>query len=382
MYRFETLLRSFEPGRVELLLTTEGGFFDAADWLMSAPEFLEWLRFREESVHNWVGALFRAVKAADPAAEVACGPRTGAFAPLAGYNLARLRDVTDFLCPKLYFWARGFDGLKGTVARWARTLCEWNEGLAESRALAVVYRLFGFSIPGIDAPADLDQPLDARFFQTVVSGEIARSVIRAGGADRLHPWTGLHHGGIRISTVELEWMLGAIEQSPLTSLIYWHYETFSRTNGRCSSATSHHSGSLFTPVRYGSESRRSDALARPRPGGSAPTWFPVRVLVTSNPIGVEGKHLQLKESSTARVHGITVPDDLLASCATAAPSGMTPPVSGRGWRRTVTSSSARRWGRPWRWQPARKRCRAWQKWTRLRCLPGKASSPAAVAAGR
>jgi hypothetical protein len=58
----------------------------------------------------------------------------------------------------------------------------------------------------------------------VVPGEIARAVLRAGDPARLHPWMGLHHGGVRISTSELEWLLDAIDASPLTSLIYWHYE--------------------------------------------------------------------------------------------------------------------------------------------------------------
>jgi hypothetical protein len=202
----------------------EGGFFDAADLLMTDAEFYQWLSFRERTVREWVGALHQAVKSSSPEVAVACGPRTAAFAPLAGYNLRLLRNHTDFLCPKLYFWMHGFDGLKGTAHRWAATLMEWNPGLTERSALDCVYALFGFRIPGVRSFADLEQPLDREFFETVVPAEISRAVCRAGDAGCLQLWMGLHHGGVRISTEELGWLLDAVSGSALPGIIYWHYE--------------------------------------------------------------------------------------------------------------------------------------------------------------
>lgn len=222
--RFGAELRSVSPETAALTAAGEYGFFDASDAFMANPGLLEWLRFRERSIREWVSALHRAVKGADPAVEVACGPRTAAFGPLAGYSLRLLREVTDFQCPKLYFWMHGIDGMKGSIYRWAHTLRAWNPGLSEAHALAYTYRLFGFTLPGVASFADLDAPLDREFFRTVVPGEIAKAVLRAGDASVLHPWMGLHHGGVRISTSELEWLLEAIDASPLTSLIYWHYE--------------------------------------------------------------------------------------------------------------------------------------------------------------
>jgi hypothetical protein len=221
---FWSMLQGLTPAHTELLLAGERGFFDGADALLAGPEFLQWLGFRERSVRNWVGALHNAVKEMDPDVRVACGPRTAAFAPLAGYNLRLLGQVTDFLCPKLYFWMHGFDGLKGTVHRWARTLVEWNEGLSEESALRFVYSLFGFTLPGVTVLADLERPLTRDFFRTVVPGEIAKAAARAGDATRLQPWMGLHHGGVRISTAELEWLLHAVAESRLPGIIYWHYE--------------------------------------------------------------------------------------------------------------------------------------------------------------
>lgn len=222
--RFRTFLGSLSPERVELLRATRPGLFDAADLFSADPEMAAWLSFRQRSVREWVGVLYRTVKDLDESVLVACGPRTSAFAPLAGYNLRHLAEVTDFLCPKLYFWAQGHDGLKGTVYRWARTLMEWNKGLTETQALGVLYRLFGFTLPGVNGLADLEQPFTRDFFRTVVPSEINKAVFRAGDADRLLPWMGLHHGGTRISLEELEWLLEAVTDSPVSRLIYWHYE--------------------------------------------------------------------------------------------------------------------------------------------------------------
>ena len=58
----------------------------------------------------------------------------------------------DYILPKHYYWHRGFDGLYGTVARWVQTIGEWNPGLTEEDAFAVVQALFGIKLPaGADA---------------------------------------------------------------------------------------------------------------------------------------------------------------------------------------------------------------------------------------
>jgi hypothetical protein len=222
--RFRSFLGSLSPERVELLRATRSGLFDAADLFSADPEMASWLSFRQRSVREWVGVLHTTVKRIDPTVSVACGPRTAAFAPLAGYSLQQLGAVTDFLCPKLYFWMHGYDGLKGTVARWAATLMEWNEGLSEGQALGVVHRIFGFTLPGVSSLEDLERPFTQDFFRRVVPSEIVKAVFRAGDAGKLQPWVGLHHGGNRIGTQELEWLLEAVADSPLPGLIYWHYE--------------------------------------------------------------------------------------------------------------------------------------------------------------
>lgn len=222
--KFRNELRHLSPERVRLLLGGGTGFFDTVDWIMTRPAFLDWMRFREQSVGEWVGSLYATVKSVNSRVEVACGPRTAAFAPLAGYNFRLLRELTDFMCPKLYFWAHGIDGLKGTVYRWAKTLCYWNPHLAEPQAIECVNRMFGFTLPGVRVLADLERPLSREFYEVLVPGEISKIVLRAGTARVIRPWVGLHHGGVRLSADELDWTLAALDASPVTELIYWHYE--------------------------------------------------------------------------------------------------------------------------------------------------------------
>ena len=211
------------PEAMHAFIATQTGPLDALDLLLQEPALFDWLRFKTACIQDYVGAFYRCVKELDPGLELACGPRTSAFAPLTGYNFHRLGAVTDFIAPKLYFWQHGIDGLKGTVFRYAHTLMEWNEGVSEELALQFVYRLFGFTLPGVDSLAGLSQPLDRAFFQETVPGEIAKMIARTGSVERLKPWVGLHHGGVRISSDELALLLEAIVQSGLQSLIYWHY---------------------------------------------------------------------------------------------------------------------------------------------------------------
>ena len=135
--------------------------------------------------------------------------------------------MTDFIAPKLYFWQHGIDGLKGTVYRYAKTLMEWNDGVSEALALEFVYKVFGFTMPGVDSLEQLSEPLKPAFFKETVPGEIAKMVYRTGPVERLRPWVGLHHGGVRISSGELSLLMEAIRESELQSFIYWHYSDMS-----------------------------------------------------------------------------------------------------------------------------------------------------------
>jgi hypothetical protein len=216
-------LRRLSPEVMRGFMATQTGPFDALDLLLQEPLLFDWLRFKTQSIQHYVGAHRACVKELGSHLQLACGPRLAAFAPLTGYNFRRLGEVTDFICPKLYFWQHGIDGLKGTVYRYARTLMDLNPGVGEQLALDLVFKLFGFTMPGVSSLETLSQPLNREFFAETVPSEIAKMIFRAGGVERLKPWVGLHHGGVRISSGELELLLGAIATSGLQSMIYWHY---------------------------------------------------------------------------------------------------------------------------------------------------------------
>ena len=216
-------LRQLSPEVMRGFMATQSGPFDALDLLLQEPVLFDWLRFKTESIQHYVGAHYTCIKEMGAHLQLACGPRLAAFAPLTGYNFRRLSEVTDFICPKLYFWQHGIDGLKGTVYRYAQTLMDLNTGVSEALALDFVFKLFGFTMPGVSSLETLSQPLNREFFEQTVPGEIAKMIYRTGEVARLKPWVGLHHGGVRISSGELSQLLGAIAGSGLQSLIYWHY---------------------------------------------------------------------------------------------------------------------------------------------------------------
>ncbi len=217
-------MRSLPPGR------RERGLIDGLDALISNPGLFDWFRFKTDSIENYIGAFADTARSLKPPRKVACGPRLPAFAPLTGYNFGRLAEIVDFQCPKLYFWQHGIDGLKGTLYRWAETLCAWNPGMSESEALDRVRELFALWVPGVSCLADLDAPLPAEFFEQVALSEITKMRERLGDVSRIRPWMGLHHGGVRMDSRELEHMLQTVENGGLTTLIYWHYSDMTESD--------------------------------------------------------------------------------------------------------------------------------------------------------
>ena len=229
-YDFDLLLAARDRLRAHLQSISqipsgrrERGLVDGLDLFIADPDLIDWFRFKTDAVESLLKAFAQTARSLDPARLIGCGPRLPAFAPLTGYNFQRLAEIVDFQCPKLYFWQHGVDGLKGTLYRWVQTLCEWNPGLSEPEAFSRVRELFALWIPGVTALDQLDAPLPPAFFTQVVQSEIAKMQERISEVSRIRPWMGLHHGGVRLGSVELENLLQTVVDGGLQSLIYWHY---------------------------------------------------------------------------------------------------------------------------------------------------------------
>ncbi len=125
--------------RRQIGLHASGGFLGGLHFFGADPDFTAWLRFRMESLTAHYRRVREGVDAETTRSiKVGIGSRTAAFAPLCGFDLARLAEFADFLCPKFYVFHRGFDGLVGTVNRYVETLCDWNPKLTDQDALEVV----------------------------------------------------------------------------------------------------------------------------------------------------------------------------------------------------------------------------------------------------
>ena len=202
----------------------------AADGLAGAfalfgydTDLLAWFRFRTQTVTDYFRRTRKLLDEALPQrVRLGAGVRTAAFAPLTGCDMAQLAGIVDFLCPKHYFWQRGFDGMYGTVYRYILTLCDWNTGLSEADALAVVRALFGLELPGVQGSDDLDSPFPQQFFDTVVAQETRRALAVVDDPERVVPWVDAGrkpHDGEPFGAGDLRCVLHAAREAGLRRFI-------------------------------------------------------------------------------------------------------------------------------------------------------------------
>ena len=130
----------------------------------------------------------------------------------------------DYIFPKHYFWNRGFDGMYGTIARWARQIGEWNPGLTEEECFTVIKSWFGIELPGIHSVADMDLVgFPDAFFSEVVYSETRRALDAIGDANKVIAWisTGRHpHAGDPMAGGDLYRILVASRRAGLKRFVY------------------------------------------------------------------------------------------------------------------------------------------------------------------
>ena len=216
--------------RAEIQLHAPGGLLGAFNLFGSDADLMAWFRFRVDALtdffRNVRAHLDREVGAHGSAPLLGLGPRSACFAPLNGYDFAKLADVVDILLPKHYFWHRGADGLYGTVARYIDALRGWNPDLSDADALLVVRALFGLELPQITRAEDLENGFPPEFFTDIVSLETRRALAVVDAPERTLPWVdaGRHpHGGNLIDADALRQMLIAAQNAGLVRFLYHNH---------------------------------------------------------------------------------------------------------------------------------------------------------------
>ncbi len=204
-----------------------GGLLGGFHLLGGDPDLMSWFQFRVEALTDYFRNVRNGIDAEiSRPVKLGVGPRSAAFAPLCGYDFARLAEFMDVLLPKHYFFHRGFDGMIGTVARYVETLTQWSPGLSDEDALAVVQALFGLSLPGVQSRSDFETALSPEFFEQIVKQETRRALAAVDDPDRIVPWVDAGrspHDGDPMSAGDLKRLLQAAGEAGLQRCLYHHH---------------------------------------------------------------------------------------------------------------------------------------------------------------
>jgi len=197
-----------------------------AGLLGSDPDLMSWVRFRTEVLTDTVKMLKGLMHEQRADLCLGMGPRSAAFAPLCGYDFRGLMKYLDYLLPKHYFWHRGVDGFYGSVYRWMRTLTEWNPGLSDEAALAVVKGVFGIELPGVKSAFDFERGFPEEFFEQVVIKETKAALAAVDRPEQVVPWVDVGrrpHRGDPMGSGDFIRILGASRQAGLKRFLYHNH---------------------------------------------------------------------------------------------------------------------------------------------------------------
>ena len=214
-------LHALTPGSVRYHAT--GGMLAALSLFELNEDTVYWLRAREKFAVSGVKAVRERIDQLSRRIQWGAIPRTAAFASLTGQNYGLMAPHLDYIFPKHYFWHRGFDGMYGTIARWVRTIGDWNPGLNQADCFAVVKALFGIELPGVESLMDMEMGFPEAFFEQVVYQETRRALEAVGDDDKVIAWisTGRSpHAGDAMPAHDLHHILKASARGGLKRFVF------------------------------------------------------------------------------------------------------------------------------------------------------------------
>jgi len=202
----------------------KGGMMGGLDLFDLNEDVLYWFRSRQEVTMQTVAAYRKQIDAMEHKAKFATITRATTFSLLTTQDYNRIHPYFDYLFHKHYFWNRGFDGMYGTIARWVRTIGEWNPELSEEDCFLAVQCWFGLKLPGIKTVADMDEKgFPDEFFTEIVASETRRALDAVGDPNKVIAWvsTGRNpHAGDPVSAHDLYRILTASQSAGLKRFIF------------------------------------------------------------------------------------------------------------------------------------------------------------------
>jgi len=193
-------IKQLDPVRLTSIATSDWGPFDLFHFLGFRTGVLDWFRFRSEVIIQNVSRFRNAVhKAAGDSFIFGCDTYPASLSILAGHNLTRWNEFSDFSSPLLSHV--DIFPMKTLVA-WAQNLMALFPQLSEAQALQIAYRAGGYAslkMPASIADFALGEP-DCEYrnipLREIVKIDMAKSklllppgvpaypIIQGGGA----PW--------------------------------------------------------------------------------------------------------------------------------------------------------------------------------------------------
>ena len=223
---FKARLQTLNPAAVEDFVASRGGVFGALAWWNEEPASLDWMRYKAAATELYIRAVCKGIKGYAPDLKIATSSRMPALAPLTGHVVRKKMAYNDYEMPKLYWWAGGVAGFRGTVVNWVDTLVEWNPGLSPEDATRWFSAAFDVPFPEDYPPSAYSEEATDEWFQTTVDDQIRKMLAETGGPQRFMPWVGLEHfGSRRLTAGELRRLLETMQARGAERYAYFVYNS-------------------------------------------------------------------------------------------------------------------------------------------------------------